>query len=40
MNSLTAQQLMAGEFAGAGVKTKREELTGEHVQARTLALQR
>lgn len=34
INSLTAEQLTRGDFAGAGVKTRREELSGEHVQVR------
>ena len=34
ISSLTAEQLASGEFPGAGVKTRREELSGEHMQVR------
>lgn len=32
MSVLTKAQLASGAFAGAGVKTKREELTGDQMQ--------
>lgn len=32
MRTLTKEQVMKGEFAGAGIKTKKENLTGEQMQ--------